>query len=319
MKRIAYIDFIKVFAMFIVTIGHCAQALSCQTFPEKIIPNDFFVSIHMPLFMIASGYVLNFDKIREKPFKEYINGKFSRLIIPMLMYILIYCIVTFQIPKMDYVFNTYWYLSALFISLLVIRVFASIIKNNTTLIVLTLIVVLLIPFSKTSHVNFMFPFLIYGYFLKRYIDKLNCTYLILFAVLFLILYVFCWEIEYTIYLTPFYILSLDKKTIYSFSLRFIIGICGSTFIFIIIRKFDTASFVQKISYYGKYTLVFYTMTTIINGFTRRTFSFFNIALSNPYIIDFAAIIFSLIQMYIIYLYAKRIKKYKIASKLLLGC
>lgn len=26
-KRIAYLDFIKVFTMFIVTFGHCAQAL----------------------------------------------------------------------------------------------------------------------------------------------------------------------------------------------------------------------------------------------------------------------------------------------------
>ena len=74
-KRIAYLDFIKILAMFIVTIEHCAQSLSIQMFPEKIIPNDFFIATHMPLFMIASGFVLNFDKIRATPLKEYIHNR----------------------------------------------------------------------------------------------------------------------------------------------------------------------------------------------------------------------------------------------------
>lgn len=108
-KRIAYIDFIKVFAMFIVTIGHCAQALSGQAFPNKVIPNDFFVSIHMPLFMMASGFVLNFDKIRVSVTKEYIYNKFGRLIIPMLIWLTIYSIFTLRIPNVNSLFYTYWY------------------------------------------------------------------------------------------------------------------------------------------------------------------------------------------------------------------
>ena len=77
-KRLNYIDFAKVFAMFIVTIGHCAQSISGCTFPNLIITKDLFISIHMPIFMIASGFVLNLDKIRAEKTSNFIISKFKR-------------------------------------------------------------------------------------------------------------------------------------------------------------------------------------------------------------------------------------------------
>lgn len=317
-KRIAYLDFIKVFAMFIVTVGHCAQTLSCQTFPNKFIPNDFFVAIHMPLFMIASGFVLNFDKIRTIHMKEYFCNKFTRLIIPLLSWLVIRCIFTITFPKVSSLFTTYWYLSALFFSLISIKLFSSFIKNNTMLIIITLLVILLVPISKTSHINFMFPFLIYGYLLKKFIDKMNYTHAIAFAIAFVLLYAFYWGIEHTVYLAPLNTMNLSSDMIYSFLLRLSIGIIGSTFIFIITKKFDHKPFIQRVSKYGKYTLVFYTMTSVINGFTRCFFSFIDFNISNIYILDITAIIFALIQLYLIYKFAETIENKPILSRLLLG-
>ena len=293
-KRVAYLDFIKVFAMFIVTIGHCAQSLSTQLFPDRLIHNDFFVTIHMPLFMIASGFVLNFDKIRETPIKEYIYSKFSRLIIPLLSWLILYCIFTIKVPNIDSVFYTYWYLAALFFSLLVVRILSSFIKNNIILIIVSLLFVMFIPISKVSHTNFMFPFLIYGYFLREYINKINYLYFIPLAIIFIILYLCYWGIEHTVYLAPFDILNIDCSMLYSFVLRFIIGIVGSTFIFLLIKKFDHTPFVKKISEYGKYTLVFYTMTTVINGFTMRFFNYIDFCIVNPLLLDTLSIIFTLV-------------------------
>ena len=318
MKRIAYLDFIKVLAMFIVTVGHCAQALSCQTFPDKFIPNDFFITIHMPLFMIASGFVLNFDKIRNTPMKEYLRNKFARLIIPLLSWLAIHCIFTITLPNISSLFKTYWYLSALFFSLISIRLFSSFIKNNTMLIIITLLVVLIVPISKMSHINFMFPFLIYGYLLKKFINKMNYTTAIAFAIAFILLYAFLWEIEHTVYLAPLNTMNLSSEMIYSFLLRLSIGITGSTFIFYITKKFDHTQFIQRVSKYGKYSLVFYTMTSVINGFTRRFFSFIDFNISNIYILDITSIIFALIQMCLIYKFAKTIENKPILSRFLLG-
>ena len=317
-KRVAYIDFIKILAMYIVTVGHCAQALSCQAFPEKIIPNDLFVTIHMPLFMIASGFVLNFDKIRATPFIDYVSNKFTRLIVPMIAWLAIYSIFTIRIPGINGIFTTYWYLPALFFSLITIKTFSLFIKNNALLVVTTLLFVLVISISKMSHTNFMFPFLIYGYMLKQFINRMNFLYFIPFTIVFIVLYALYWGIEHTVYLSPLDTLNTNRDMINSFLLRFTIGVSGSMFIFLLAKKFDHTPLIQRVSKYGQYTLAFYTMTTVTNGFTRRFFSFVDFNISNPLILDMVSILFALIQMYVIYKFAKTIEKNKLASKFLLG-
>lgn len=186
------------------------------------------------------------------------------------------------------------------------------------LILTSLILVLIVPLSKTSHINFMFPFLIYGYLLKKFTNKINYSAAIITGVTFIWLYLRYWSIQHTVYLSPLNTLDINQGMIYSFLLRLLIGITGSTFIFIIAKYLDKSTFVQKISVYGRYTLVFYTMTTVINGVTRRIFSFMDFEILNPLFLDVSSICFALLQMYIIYNFAKVIEKKHILSKLLLG-
>lgn len=207
---------------------------------------------------------------------------------------------------------------ALFFSLITIKTFSSFIKNNALLVVATLLFVLIIPISKMSHTNFMFPFLIYGYMLKQFINRMNFLYFIPFTIVFIVLYALYWGIEHTVYLSPLDALNIDRDMIYSFLLRFTIGVSGSMFIFLLAKKFDHTQLIQKISKYGQYTLVFYTMTTVINGFTKRLFLILDFNISNPLILDMVSILFALIQMYVIYKFAKTIEKNKLASKFLLG-
>ena len=318
-KRIAYLDFVKVFAMFIVTIGHCAQSLSCEFFPEKIIPNDFFVTIHMPLFMMASGFVLNIERIRETPFMHYVMGKFYRLVIPMVTWYIIFCATTLTTPCVSGVLNTYWYLAALFASLVIIKIFSSFISNNILFWAISLLFVIAMPLTQISFVNFMFPFLLYGYALRRFIDKINFGYGVLpTALIFFGLYIGLWSISHTIYLAPLRILQIDGDMIYSFFLRLLIGITGSTMIFFIAKRFDNTPFIQAIAKYGNYTLIFYTMTTVLNGITLKILSYVGINIAHPLLLDVASIIFTIFQMYIIYIFAKLVERNKIASRLLLG-
>lgn len=316
-SRILYIDFIKVLAMFIVTIGHCAQSLSLQIFPDKVIPSDFFVTIHMPLFMIASGYVLNFEKMRQIPLNAYVYNKFKRLIIPLFFWLIIYSLFTIRILSVSEIFNIYWYLFALFLSLIVLRLFSSFIKNDIVLLVLSLLFVLIVPLFKISHTNFMFPFLIYGYLLKRYIDKINVAYAILLGGAFLIIYATIWNVSHTVYLSPLNMLAIDCGMIKSFLIRLVIGVVGSTCLYLIICRLQSKHFIKQISKYGRYTLIFYTMTTVINGFTSRLFSYLNFSIQNPILLETLSIVFAFVQMYLIYKFAKRFENNK-RFKLLLG-
>lgn len=78
MMRITYIDFCKVFAMFLVTMAHCAQQLSGEIFPPLLVTKDAFISFNMAVFMTASGFVMNVDKMRISAIVDYLWSKTIR-------------------------------------------------------------------------------------------------------------------------------------------------------------------------------------------------------------------------------------------------
>ncbi len=316
-KRIEYIDFIKTFAMFIVTFGHCAQSLSGEVFPERIIPKDLFISIHMPLFMIASGFFINIDKIRDSKFGEYILDKAKRLMLPLTSWYAIWCLVTQNKPATITYTMIYWYLFALFISLITIKILSTKIKSNNAVLAIAAILVLLIPSSAVAHINFMFPFLIFGYILRRYIDNLGTITLVISGVAFLLLYQI-WDISHTVYQAPLLIKKIDLPMIYSFLLRFLIGTTGSTFIFILAKKLNNSSLIKMGAQFGQYTIGFYTMTTILNAITLNALNHIGFHITNPIMLELASILLTFVEMYVIYIFSKTIKPYRILSLILLG-
>lgn len=76
-NRIEWIDALKGFAIFCVTLGH----LGCNIFLEKHI-----YSFHMFLFFFLSGYV---DKIGNLSFTQYLFKKIKRILIPFISWNLI--------------------------------------------------------------------------------------------------------------------------------------------------------------------------------------------------------------------------------------
>ena len=53
--RLVYFDMLKLFAIFLVIVGHCAQyLLSSSPYDEPLYV--YIYSFHMPLFMIISGF-----------------------------------------------------------------------------------------------------------------------------------------------------------------------------------------------------------------------------------------------------------------------
>ena len=79
MKRIAYIDFLKAFAIATVLLGHSVEQLSGDAFWDHPIWS-FLYSFHMPLFMFVSGRF--FKSALRKDFRTVLGGKLVQLGLP---------------------------------------------------------------------------------------------------------------------------------------------------------------------------------------------------------------------------------------------
>ena len=96
-ERLVFIDTCKVLAMFMVTWAHCAQQISGNIFPQLLLSKDVFISINMPIFMLASGFVMNIQKIRDTSFKVFLISKSCRLLLPMT--ICFFCCLSLFTPR----------------------------------------------------------------------------------------------------------------------------------------------------------------------------------------------------------------------------
>ena len=78
-SRIAYIDFLKAFAIATVLLGHSVEQLSGDAFWDHPIWT-FLYLFHMPLFMFVSG--LFFKSSLQKGFGEVLRVKLVQLGVP---------------------------------------------------------------------------------------------------------------------------------------------------------------------------------------------------------------------------------------------
>ena len=78
--RIAFIDALKCFAIFLVVCGHVLQYL--QPLPYSVVPMYRLIyTFHMPLFMMLAGFFA--ANVSDKDFKAFFSGKAVRLLLPV--------------------------------------------------------------------------------------------------------------------------------------------------------------------------------------------------------------------------------------------
>lgn len=99
--RMVYADICKLVAIFFVTWGHCSQALSGLAFPPILGVPGLLIPIHMPLFMIMSGFFINPSKISKASFGSFSLSKIKRLLIPSFVWYLLFCIVSLSLPSWE--------------------------------------------------------------------------------------------------------------------------------------------------------------------------------------------------------------------------
>ena len=119
-ERIAWIDLLKVYAIFLVVIGHIIQSIYQPANFDDVFLFRLIYSFHMPLFFFISGYLSYKKKVDFK----WLKKRFVSYMIPFVTWTFILFFITDRHKNSDliqYIFlvikypdNSYWFLWTLF-------------------------------------------------------------------------------------------------------------------------------------------------------------------------------------------------------------
>ena len=332
-KRNESIDILKGLLIILVVIGHCIQyGLGIDYKQQSLFYENFLFkviySFHMPLFMIISGYLFYKSTKKHTSF-SIIKGRFKRLIVPFLIWGIIYSmfVVNKQIVSyngIDLFFTTliysFWFVQAVFYFSIITLIINRIFKDNILIVILLIISFFIIPDSYNLSVyKFTYFYFIIGYYINKYDlivkyktlnDKYKigifCSTLLLYMVLLLL-----YNKDMYIYTTGINILN-NSNQIYINLYRWIIGLLGSycfyEIVLFILRKTENKfKFIQEL---GKASIMIYIFNCFSNQLLIR------IRFLHPSIVYI--IIESIIIILIGIIMYKVLSKNNITSELLLG-
>lgn len=224
-KKIEWIDYVKAFACFLVVLGHILQSFQKAGIDNHISITeyiDWFIYLfHMPLFMCISGflYCIKDNHFSFKQYKEFEIKKICNLIVPYIVFYLIFIGINMifassvnnqrGLDDIVGIINNpmppYWFLYALMSIFIVTPIIEKICKNNKK-IVLTVFVVLkfisIFITTKLYIIDSVLKWGIYFYFgsvfskKEKEINKINCLTIIIHTIIYNIVALFVYEIEY---------------------------------------------------------------------------------------------------------------------------
>ncbi len=259
-KRMLYPDACKSFAIFLVTCSHCAQCLSGTTWTKFLGGSEIDIAFNMPLFMIVSGWFVNPLKLRNAKITDYVKKKVIRLVIPSIAWFLLLSVFTLHIPDYFDFKYSYWYLKALFCCLCIIMVACKIIKIDYLCALVTTIVVLAMPYSTLFLINFMFPFIWGGYFMRKALESNYAKGFSLICCLLGVALSFFWDEKYSIYMSPFFPIGLKWSDLFIYIYRFTIGFSISAVIIFLAKQYEHSKILVWMAKYGRYSLFVYVFS-----------------------------------------------------------
>ena len=199
-QRINWIDWSKVFAIYLVVLGHLVQRTGIELYIFY-----FIYLFHMPFFFFISGYLF---KVREETFKQFFANSFKLLVIPYLLLNLIgniFLIPTWILSKqwpieqIIYFFTAdgrgdigpTWFLICLFwvrlLAYFIIQVKSII--NKIILVLACALVAYILPHFLSWRLDaalMAIPFFIVGFMLKKRINFSLLQSCMLFLLFFII-------------------------------------------------------------------------------------------------------------------------------------
>lgn len=319
-NRLDYIDFCKVLAIFLVTVSHCAQQISGSKYPDFMFSKDSFISVNMAIFMIASGFVMNIDKMRQTNAKDFLISKAIRLLLPMTSWYMVMCIVSFQMPRFPVYWSIYWYLGALFVCLSTIKILSCLISSNLLVCIMSILILTSIPMISFERSCYMIPFIWVGFLLRQYINRIGRMIVFFLLISFTIMYCY-WDNCYSIYMSPFHIWDVNYHSIFALVFRFLIGVVGGILIISFTKlyiKYNAFGWMRHLSKYGPYTLTFYTMSFVLNAILARVLWHVNIFITTPGLLDIVSIAVAFFMMIIMYYFQIILKMNRWTRLIFLG-
>ena len=217
-KRIAYIDFLKAFAIATVLLGHSVEQLSGDAFWDHPIWS-FLYSFHMPLFMFVSG--LFFKSSLRKGFVEVLRVKIVQLGVPSVTAFLLGLMIMKVVGVTSIAdlceasfagfMNSVWFLKCLFICIVIMWPTVKLLRNDVLSAIVASVAALLVPGCDIVNLNFMLPCFCLGFLCgtrKEFLGRHRRTLGILAVVAFLTLLPF-WGGRLTVYMVPTHVLSFS--------------------------------------------------------------------------------------------------------------
>lgn len=270
--RIIWLDIVKLFAIFLVVYGHCIQQ-----FDDHYKESSLFLiiySFHMPLFMMLSGYILDYTRLLN--WRQIVTKRFCQLILPSLFWMSVICATENVIGAWHLSFSRslwygLWFLKSLFACTILLVVPQQIFRHKYISLTISLIlsqITVFIPHLWFLQLNVMLPSLVAGMFVKDIFvksKKLTVIITIVSAIVFtLLLHSFDKDILY-----PDMFLLLSDNWIdqyYTQLYKVIIGISGAIAIlglFKILFESAETKFFKRLSVLGRFTLEIYILQSLI--------------------------------------------------------
>ncbi len=294
MTRNTFLDYTKGILILLVCIGHAIQVVLYHE--ERYWNEALFKAIymfHMPLFMAISGY-LSYPGIQRSTLATFIIGKASSYLLPILVWATLFCSCSLlltahpsftSLPEaiLHEAVGSYWFLWALFGSLLITMTVQKIGQGFVILSLLAFGAVLLLPEKGTLYLfKYTLPFFQAGYLIAAYgvpsaIKKHPGLSLIIVALPSVICYL-AWNENSYIYLTQ---MTLIPGNAYNIIFRYVASLIVSVFFILLFFQIHprTPEGIKRVLItFGRdsifiYLLQEYVFLAVAEGFQRHPIPF----------------------------------------------
>lgn len=328
--RVAYLDFLKFFAIFSVLVGHATEQLSADIFWDHPLW-EFIYSYHMPLFMFLCGFF--FKSSLKKPFGQMFINKFRQLMVPSLTAFTIGCIIMLiagvtaiaDLCELSFkgFLNSVWFLKCIFLCYLIMYPLCKWLQRDWLASLVAVVSVILIPGADVVNLNFMLPMFCLGMCCGNHnedLERNRKVWLPVSAVAFFGLLCF-WNGRLTVYLIPTRVISDGSFDWWNLGIslyRIALGAAGTLFfhllakpVFELISRLKISNLLCNI---GKSTLGIYFLQTFLLEILVHSL---NIYVPIPWSYA-AAPILAVVELSLCYSLVLLIRRSRIASFLCLG-
>ncbi len=262
-----YINYARGIAIILVVFGHMIEMTLINESVKFNIDFAFYL-LHVPTFLLISGYLFKYTKERHD-LKHIIITKTKGLLCVYILWGIVLSIFTYfvnnlsMIDSVKYSLNAIWYLLFLWlciIGIIVIELFPK--KVRYILWAMILLLAIIAPFYSGGIAKIIIHFLIFslGYYGFEYIinNRIKYMVVIFFAVSVVLSY----------YTGKVSMKNAESLDVYSL-LLFMLKIIGSMIIPIIVYEFEKMKKIQWLNKLGGMTLYIYVLHFFLIGLYKN--------------------------------------------------